>query len=86
VFGGPGEGVVVQQHQVHVEQRGEFGRRLGRQVSLQRLQLRRDGVARVAQAVDFGFDAFVVDEVVGHVDAARRHQHGAPDRHAVRHR
>ena len=49
-------------------------------------QLRGHGVARMAQAIDFILDLVGGDEVVRHVDPAGRHQHGAPDGHAARHR
>ena len=80
LLGGAGERVVVQQHQMHVEQCREFGGRLRRQIALQRAELVGDRVARDAQPRNFGFDAVFVDEVVRHVDAARRDEHSTPDR------
>ena len=41
VLGGAGQRLVVQQHQVHVEQRRQFGGRLGRQVALAARSVRR---------------------------------------------
>ena len=38
-----------------------------------------DGIARGAHAVDLGVDFLGLDEVVGDIDAARHHQHRAPD-------
>ena len=56
LLGRAGQRLVVQQHQVHVEQRRQLGRRFRRQVALQRAELAGDRVARGAQAVDLGLD------------------------------
>ena len=56
LLGGAGERLVVQQHQVHVEQRRQFVRRVVRQLALQRAQLADDRVAGGAQALDLGLD------------------------------
>jgi hypothetical protein len=84
--GGADQRLVVQQHEVDVEQRLDLGRRLRRQVVLQRVDLGGDGVARVAKPGDLVFGAVGRHVIVRDVDPARRHQHGAPDRDAARHR
>ena len=86
VLGRAGQRVVLQQHQVHVEQRRQLGRRVVRQVALQRRELGGDRVAGDAQALDLGLDLGFADVVVGDVDAARRDEHRAADRDAARHR
>ena len=76
----------MQQHQVYVQQCGQFGGRLGRQFSLQGLQLAGNTVTCVAQPKDFVLDPVGGDEVVLDVDAAGRHEHRATDRHTTRDR
>ena len=85
LLGRAGQRVVVQQHQVHVEQRGQLRRRLGRQVALHRRRARRATASRATpQALDLGLDVGGGDVVVGDVEPARRDQHGAADRDAAR--
>ena len=72
---------VLQQHQVHVEQRGQLGRCvLGRHAGNAVLQLEQflhHFVARNAHPVDLGFDLGRQDEVM--LDVHAPNQHGAPD-------
>jgi hypothetical protein len=89
VLDAAGQHFVLQQHQVHLEQRGELMRCVVGahqcHTGLQLLQLLGDRVARDPNAVDLGFDLFRLDEVVGDVEAARDHEHGASDRNATGH-
>jgi hypothetical protein len=82
--------LVLQQHQVHVQQRREFVRRfLGahlRDGVLQAVELVDHRVAALADALDLGGDLPGLDEVVRHVHAAGGHQHGPPDGDAARDR
>ena len=75
--------LVLQQHQVHVQQGGELVRRLLRahlgDGVLQPVDLLHHGVAAGAHPVDLGGDLARLDEVMRHVDAAGRHEDGAPD-------
>ena len=72
---------VLQQHQVHIEQRGQLGRCvLGRHAGnavLQLEQLLHHLVTCDAHPVDLGLDLGRLDEVMLHVHATD--QHGAPD-------
>jgi hypothetical protein len=77
--------VVVQQHHVHVEQRGKLRRRLVRQVALECREFAGNRIARRAQAFDFIVHLRLVDEVVRHVDATRRDEHCATNGDAARH-
>ena len=81
-----GELLVLQQHEVHIEQGGEFGVGVRRPQLVQALlhlhDLRRHLVARMAQALDLAVDLLGLDEVVGHIDPARRHDHRPPDGNA----
>jgi hypothetical protein len=71
MLGRAGQRLVVEQHQVHVEQGRELGRRFRRQVHLHRRQAGGDRVAR---------HPIVAHVVVGDVDPARGNEHGPPDR------
>ncbi|MNT02733.1 hypothetical protein D3C72_1372400 [compost metagenome] len=73
------EGLVLQQHQVHVEQRGEFVRRVGRHVGLQALQLLDHRIAPVAHPLNFALDLLRLHKIVRHIHAAGGHQHRAAD-------
>ncbi|OIQ63237.1 hypothetical protein GALL_552230 [mine drainage metagenome] len=87
-FPDPGDGVqshlpVVEQHLVHVDEGGEFGRRIGRQIVLQGIELGAHGTTRGAQAVDFCAFRAGVDEVVRHVQSGRGEDDRAADGHAA---
>jgi hypothetical protein len=86
VAGTAREGLVVQQHEVHVQQSGQFVRRVFGEFVLQRRQLQGDGIARAQQTVHLALDLVRRDEVVRHVDAAGCDQHGTADGHASRDR
>jgi len=70
--------VVVEEHQVYIQQRRQFVRRVRRQFTLQQLDLVDDGRACGIQARSFVWRPLGGHEVVRHVDAAGGHQHGAP--------
>ncbi len=80
------QGVVLQQHQVDVQQRDEFVVRVLGNVALERGELLDDQVARGAQALDLGLDHPGFDVIVGDVDPARRDEHRTTDRDAARYR
>jgi hypothetical protein len=82
VLGCAGQRLVVEQHQVDVEQGRELGRRFRRQVELHRREAVGDRVARRPQALDLGFDLVVAHVVVRDVDPARGDEHRPPDRDA----
>ncbi|EKD98424.1 MAG: hypothetical protein ACD_23C00442G0001, partial [uncultured bacterium] len=71
-----GEHLVLQQHQVHIQQRGQFGRRVGRHLGLQALQFIGHRVAPLAHPLDFSSHLLGLDEIVRHIHAAGGHQHG----------
>ena len=71
---------------VHIEQRRQFVRSVGRHFALQALQFLDHGVSPMAHTVDLAGDLVRFDEVVRNIDAAGTHQHGTPDGNAARHR
>jgi hypothetical protein len=79
--------LVLQQHQVHVQQRRQLVRRLLgthlRDRLLQPMKFVRHCVAADADALDLGLDTPRLDEVVRDVHAARSHQHRPPDGNAA---
>ena len=77
---------VLQQHQVHVEQRGDFMRRVLGQVVLQTHDFFHDRIARQPDARNLVIGGGRVDEVMADIGPARRHQHRTANRHAARHR
>ena len=84
-----GEGLVLEQHEVHIQQGGQLlggivGPHLG-QALLQPLQFIHHRVASHADAVNFFGHPRRIDEVMGHIDAAGCNQHGAPDGNASGH-
>ena len=86
VLDAAGELLVLQQHEVHVQQRGQFGVRVGRaqvgQALLHAADLLDHHLARGAQAFDLGLDLVGLDEVVRNVEPAGRHDDGPPDGNA----
>jgi hypothetical protein len=74
--------LVVEQHQVHVEQGRQLRRGVAWQFVLQGDELARDLFAGTPQPRHLGPSLFRRDEVVRHVDPARRDQHRAPNGHA----
>ena len=79
---------VLQQHQVHVQQRPEFVRRLFgahlRDGFLQAVNFVDDRIAAHAYAVDLGFDLMRLHKVMGHIHAAGCDQHRTANCHAAR--
>ena len=75
--------LVLQQHQVHIQQGGEFRVRPHGRGFLQALLHMDDfgghGVARMTQASQFDGHLLFGDEVVRHIQPAGRHQHCPPD-------
>jgi hypothetical protein len=90
VLDAAGQCLVLQQHQVHVQHGRQLVRRVVRShlrdAHLQPMQLVDHRVAPGAQAIDLGRNVVGFDEIVGHIDPAGRHQHGAADRDTARHR
>jgi hypothetical protein len=76
--------LVLQQHQVHVQQRGEFVRRVLGQILLHARDFFHHRVARHPNARDLVFSLGGLDEIVRHVGAAGRHQHGTAYRDSPR--
>ena len=85
VLDAAGQHFILQQHQMHVQQGGQFMRCIRRHFALQALQFVHHGIAAMAHAVDLALDLVRLDEVVGHFHAARAHQHSTSDRNATRH-
>jgi hypothetical protein len=83
---GLGQHRVVQQHQVHIEQRRQLGRGFDRQIGLERGDLADDGVACMAQTGHLSRRVDGIDEVMRHINPAGRHQHGTPDGDTTRNR
>jgi len=73
------EHLVLQQHQVHVEQGRQLGRGVFGQVVVQPTNLVGNSLAGQRQALDFVLDLFGLDEVMRHIDPAGRDQHRASD-------
>ena len=65
--------LVLQQHQMHVEQRGQFMRCVFGHVLLQALQFFGHRIARHAQTRNLAGNLLGGDEVVRHIESARRH-------------
>ena len=77
------ERLIVQEHQVHVEQCRKLVGRVVGQLVLQGLEFLHDGIPSTQQAGDLGLNLIGCHEIVGHVDTAGRHQHRAADGHAA---
>ncbi len=77
------EHFVLQQHQVHVQQRGQLVRRLlgahGGDALLQAVDLVHHRIAPGPHAADLCLDLVSLDEIVRDIHPAGRHQHGTPD-------
>ncbi|MCY1308311.1 hypothetical protein D9M70_583090 [compost metagenome] len=86
MFDTVGELLVLQQHEVHIEQGAEF--RVGvvgpqfTQAVLHATDLIDHRLASRAQTLDLGLDLFDLDKIVRHVHAARRHDDSPPDGNA----
>ena len=80
------EHFVLQQHEVDVQQCGQFGRGVGGQLVGQALQLVRHRIARALGAGEFIGDLLGLDEVVAHLGAAARNHDGTPNGDAARNR
>ena len=74
-----GQHLVLQQHQMHFQDGGQFGRRILGQGVMQLLQLIFHGIARCAQALQLGAHFFGRNEIVRHIHTARSHQHSTPN-------
>ena len=77
-----GQVIILQQHQVHIQQGGQLMRSIFGHVSQQTLQFIHHGISASAHTVDFCFYLACVNEIVGHVHAA--HQHCTPNGDAAR--
>ena len=80
---GADQGLVLQQHVVHVEQSRQLGRRVSGQVTLEHIEFGCHHIAGRQQARDFPIDQRRIDEDVRHVDATGGHQHRATNCHAT---
>ena len=76
--------LVLQQQQVHIQQRREFGRRVRRQVDTQTLQLIDHGIAAITHARYLGLHLRWFDEVMRHLHATGRGQYRTPDGNTAR--
>ena len=75
--------LVLQQHEVHVQQRRQFSRRVTRQLSLQASDLVSDRIARGAYALNFRLNLAGIDKVMRHVGSAGGDQHGTANRNTA---
>ena len=89
LFDAVAQGFVFQQHQVHIQQRAQFLRRVfGSELldaGLQAGDFLDHRIAALAHPVNFAGNLLGRDEIVGHVPAAGTHQHRAAHDHAARH-
>ena len=76
-----GQRLVLQQHQVHIEQGRQLVRRILGHFLLQALQLVDHGIAPGTHPVDLALHLVGRNEVMRHVQPAGRHDHRAPDGH-----
>ena len=83
---GIAEHVVMQQHQVYVQQGRQLVWRLGRQLAFKKFQLCRHGIAGAPDARNLVRHLLGAHKIVGYVHTAGGHQNGPPNGHATRHR
>ena len=82
----PDQGIVLQQHLVHIEQSPQLGRGIGWQIALEHIEFSCHGVTGGVHARHLVIDPGRVDENVRHIDPAGCHQHGPTNRHPTRYR
>ncbi len=82
--------VVLQQHEVHIQQCSQFMRRFFgthvRNARLQAMNFVHHRIAPTAHAINLGINLGGINEIVSHVHPARRHQHRASDGDTPGHR
>ena len=86
VLDAAGEHFILQQHQVHIQQRGQLLGGIGGNVFLQTLNFLDHRIAATAHAVDLALDLPRLDEIMRHLHAAGAHKHRAANRDTTRHR
>ena len=77
---------VGQNQRVYINESGQLGRRIGRQIAPHCLQLLIDGIDRFGEASDFGFDFFFRHQIMLDVPCRRPEQVRAANRNATRYR
>jgi hypothetical protein len=80
-----GHGFVLQQHEVHIQQRGQLWWCILGHALQQSVDLFHHSVAGRGHAGNFTLDLIGFDEIVGHIHAAGRHQHGASNSNTACH-
>ena len=79
-----GQQLILQQHQMHIEQGGQLGGRIFGQGQLQSLYLLEHHLFGALQAINFAINLVWFDEVMGHINTAGGDQHGAANGNAPR--